>query len=838
MTTRTATTRKRMASAALVLLTWIYAPAGIAAPGLTTRPANPDCVAPDPPQTGNGAEWEILRYGISYGNNTVLYMAQDDQNRWFTITRHGIVDVYDGNAGYAKVGTALDITDRVTLMFEGGGAEFGALSIALDPDFANNGEAYVYYTTGPEAPAGPASYFARVSRFTSTDGTTFDPNSEEILLAIPLTAEYHVGATIGFGPDGYLYAGTGEGFTASPGVPGAAQDPFDLRGKFLRIDVHGSFPYDIPPDNPFADGVSGAPEVWAMGFRNPFRWSFDSATGDLWVGDVGSNETEEVNIVVKGGNYGWGIVEGTSCWRVATCDQTGLIPPAYSYPHESGSNAIVGGIVYRGSAFPSLQGHYLFGDRYHSGLQALSDDGAGGYTAETIADQNSYDAFIEGSDGELYMIQGVRFGWLVPTAGGQPPLDPFPDKLSETGCVDPNDPTQPGPGLIPYSVNNPLWSDGAVKDRWMAIPDGETVQVDANGDFVFPNGTVLVKNFAFSGHLVETRLMMRHDDGTWAGYTYEWDDAQTDATLLDDTKTISNAWVPSWTFPSRDQCLQCHTSASGWSLGPEIAQLNSDLFYPSSGLTGNQLETLEFIGVFDAPLPDVPAALDALPSIDDLSAPVDERARAYLHSNCSICHRPGGPGQGPEDFRYYIPGQSIGAYDVEPTQGDFGIADARLIYPGDPSKSILHYRIGTLGTGRMPPLASIVVHQEAVDLIGEWIASGQGFGFPDTDGDGFADNVDPDIDGDGMPNDWETANMFDPLDPTDANIDSDGDGVINVVEFQDGTDPHDPDDFGSPSVPTASWPWLFAALFGAFVFQVFARVPPEAARVRREGPPS
>jgi len=824
MLSRIVEMRMLAASAVLALLALLSAPAALAAPGLTQRPANPDCVAPDPPASGTGAEWQLIKYGINYGNNTVLDAAQDDDNRWFMLVRHGIVDIYDGDANYDKIGTALDITDRVTIDYEGAPAEFGALGIALDPDFANNGRIYLYYTNYTAA---TDSYAARLSRFTSVDdGVTFDPSTEEILISIPLSAQYHVGATLRFGPDGYLYIAVGEGFTATPGVAGSAQDPFDLKGKFLRIDVDGTAPYEIPPDNPFADGVAGAPEVWALGFRNPFRWNFDSATGDIWMGDVGSNETEEVNIVVKGANYGWGIVEGTSCWRVPTCDQTGLTPPTYSYPHAPGSNAIVGGFVYHGSAFPTLDGHYFFGDRYHSGLQVLSDDGMGGYVAETIATFNGYDTFVEALDGEIYAVRGVALWKLIPTPGGGPPLDDFPDLLSETGCVDPADPTQPGSGLIPYSVNMALWSDGAVKTRWMAIPDGETVQLDSNGDFLFPPGTVLVKNFEFSDHLVETRLLMRHDDGTWAGYTYEWNDLQTEATLLEGAKTISNQWVSSWTFPSRDQCSQCHTTVAEDALGPEIAQLNSDLFYPSSGLTGNQLETLESIGVFDTSLPDVPAALDALPAISDTLVPIDERARAYLHANCAMCHQPGGPGQGPEDFRYWIDGPSMGAYDVVPTQNDFGIPDARLIYPGDPTRSILAHRIGTLAIGRMPPLATEVVDQAGLALISNWILSGQGFGFPDTDGDGFADNVDLDIDGDGMNNDWEVTYGLDPLDRTDAAIDTDGDGLTNVEEFQNGTDPTDPDNSEPPDppfVPTAPWPLVLLAVFGVSAYFVFAR---------------
>jgi uncharacterized repeat protein (TIGR03806 family) len=805
--------------ASILVLGLLLTTSVTAAPGLGTRPTNPNCLAPDPPADGSGVAYELLRYGINYGNNTVMHMAQDDQNRWFTIARHGLIDLYDGNAGYAPLGTALDITDRVTTQFQGGVAEFGALSVALDPSFSTNGRLYVFYTTGPEAPAGPATYFSRISRFTTIDGNTFDPAGEEILIQIPLVDRYHVGATIGFGPDGYLYVGTGDGFQAQPGQPGAAQDPFDLKGKFLRIDVSGASGYTIPPTNRFADGVSGAPEVFALGFRNPFRWNFDSATGDLWMGDVGSNETEEVNVVVSGGNYGWPIVEGTSCWRVSSCDPTGFIPPAWSYPHEPGSNAVVGGFVYRGTAFPTLQGRYVFGDRYHSGLQVLTEVSPGVFENDTIFSVNGFDSFIEGDDGEIYAVQGVKFGRFIPSGNGVPPVDEFPKALSETGCVDATDPTQPGPGLIPYSVNMPLWSDGADKDRWMALPDGATVEVDANGDFVFPIGSVLVKNFSFSGHLVETRLMMRHADGSWAGYTYEWDDAQTDAVLLTESKTISNAWVSNWTFPGRDQCLQCHTDVAGRTLGTEIAQLNGDLVYPSSGLNGNQLETLEHVGVLAAPLSNPPALLPALPTRDDESASIDERARAYLHANCAMCHQPGGPGQGPEDFRYWIDGPSIGAYDVVPTQGDFGIVDARLIAPGMPSQSILAHRISTLGAERMPPLASAVVDTEAVALVNQWISSGLGFGFPDTDADGRADNVDIDIDGDGLVNDWETANGLDPLDARDALLDPDGDGFDNLQEFLAQTDPNDPLDVPViVAVPSARWYWVLAFVAGASIY--------------------
>jgi mono/diheme cytochrome c family protein len=183
--------------------------------------------------------------------------------------------------------------------------------------------------------------------------------------------------------------------------------------------------------------------------------------------------------------------------------------------------------------------------------------------------------------------------------------------------------------------------------------------------------------------------MVRHDDGQWAGYSFEWNDAGTDAVLVAPEGKQKQIGTQTWTYPSRSQCLSCHTGAAGRTLGLEVAQLNGNLLYPTTGRTGNQLETLEFIGMFDAPLPDAPVNLDALPHINDTRATLEDRSRAYLHANCAMCHRPNGPGQGPEDFRYWLPTSQIGALNEVPTQGNLGVAGARLIDPGSPDTSVM-----------------------------------------------------------------------------------------------------------------------------------------------------
>ena len=229
----------------------------------------------------------------------------------------------------------------------------------------------------------------------------------------------------------------------------------------------------------------------------------------------------------------------------------------------------------------------------------------------------------------------------VITAGA---VDTIPTDLADTGCVDPLDPKQPASGLVPYGIQAPFWSDGAVKDRHLAIPDGTTIDVgplvgNAGGDFTFPNGTVILKNFRLNNQLIETRLLMRHPDGIWAGYTYEWNDAQTAATRVVGGKTRS-VQGQTWIYPSEGACLQCHTAAAGFALGPEIPQLNGPLLYPTTGRTANQLDTLAGVGLLSAPLPAPSASLPALVDPTDTNAPLGDRARAWLHTNCSQCHRP------------------------------------------------------------------------------------------------------------------------------------------------------------------------------------------------------
>jgi uncharacterized repeat protein (TIGR03806 family) len=274
--------------------------------------------------------------------------------------------------------------------------------------------------------------------------------------------------------------------------------------------------------------------------------------------------------------------------------------------------------------------------------------------------------------------------------------------------------------MLPYSVNVALWSDGADKERFLAIPDGTTMEVGADGHLTLPVGAVLMKTFRVAGEPVETRLLMRHPDGSWGGYAYAWNALGDDALLLEGSLRVETG-AGTWLIPSRGHCMQCHTAAAGRSLGTEIAQLNRDHVY--GGRTrANQLRTLSHIGVLAGDGFDDPSALPAYLGTSADGA-IGDRARHYLHANCAHCHRPGGPGRGDIDLRAATPLAGMGICDSEPGLGDLGVADARLLAPGAPERSVLLARMRARGVFRMPPVGSEVVDETAVDAVAGWIAS-------------------------------------------------------------------------------------------------------------------
>ncbi len=353
--------------------------------------------------------------GVDLSAPTALAQAPGDPSRWFALEQRGVVTVFDNDTATATGSTFLNISGRVQ-----SGGERGLLGIAFHPDFATNGEVFLSYTA-------TGQLTSVISRFRSIDGNlTLDPASEEPLLYVIQLQSNHNGGDIHFGPDGFLYAGFGDG--GGGGDPGNnGQNTMSLLGAMLRIDVDVASGYAIPatiPPNPFdgnaqcvqGSGAAACPEIFAWGFRNPWRFSFDSATGDLWVGDVGQGAWEEIDRVSIGENYGWNTREGAHCYPPGSaCDATGLTDPITEYDRSDGQS-ITGGYVYRGMEYPDLIGYYVFGDFVSGRIWAVAADSPIGTTAIELADTgHSIAAFAEGVDGELYVVDyGGSIHQLVP----------------------------------------------------------------------------------------------------------------------------------------------------------------------------------------------------------------------------------------------------------------------------------------------------------------------------------------------------------------------------------------------------------------------------------------
>jgi uncharacterized repeat protein (TIGR03806 family) len=702
--------------------------------GLDTRPSNTTCVAKPPPPLDTNVKLQRMWTGVTFNQPLYMTQAPGDDGTWYVLEKAGS----GGTPNLAKIrAVPVDATGNAQVrdfaaITVNPSSEGGLLGMAFHPDWPGKREVYVSFTRNVDTSKGdpapvcttalPAVMTSVIARYTSSNGMSLDSPADEIL-RVGQPFGNHKGGNIQFGRDRMLYYGLGDGGDSNDRC-GSAQNLASPLGKLLRIDIDApAGMYKIPADNPFAGSTTARKEIWAYGLRNPWRWSFDRASDELWLGDVGQGAFEEIDRIVKGGNYGWNPCEGFHRRgnTTALCNVAGLTDPVVEHGRSEAAS-ITGGYVYHGTAMPSLVGTYIYGDFITGNVWALTFNANNRATPRLILPGVSgLASFAQGNDGELYTIQlsnGI-ISKLVPS--GPPPADTFPKLLSATGCVDAADATKPAAGLIPYEVNSPLWSDGAEKQRYLGLPDGKTIAINADGDWDLPIGSVAMKTFSVGGKLLETRLFMRHDDGTWAGYTYEWNDDGKDATLLSGSKLKALGDTAAWAYPSRSQCIQCHSIAAGSTLGFDTAQLNRDAVYASTNRKANQLATLDHIGMFSAPLAQAP---EAAPKLSDPagSDPVEARARSYLHANCSHCHRPMGGAQGMIDLRYTQSLRDTATCDAGNTAGPVNGA-AKIILPGSPPQSILSARLHATDSKRMPPVAVSITDEVGAKAIDDWITS-------------------------------------------------------------------------------------------------------------------
>ena len=379
--------------------------AGCGSPTATQLPGTAPVSAP----AGPALETLRLELALHSGEGWLespTNFVQAENDRILVTDQEGVIWVFeeeDLGAEHVFVPEPLDIRGRVSSR----GWEEGLLGLALSPN--NERHLYLYYSA-----ANPRR--SVVSRFNYNRAVA--PDSELVILEVEQPYANHNGGQIAFGPDGYLYIGLGDG--GSAGDPqGNGQDTSTLLGTILRIDVSEATteqPYVIPPDNPFADGRNGSPEIWAYGLRNPWRFSFDRETGELWAGDVGQNRWEEIDIIERGGNYGWNAMEGNHCFRPQTgCESEDFIPPVWEYPLEDDACSVIGGYVYRGVAIPWLTGVYVYGDFCTSQVFGLRYADGEVVEHKLLADTGLRIAsFGQDNDGELYVLsQGEGIYRLV-----------------------------------------------------------------------------------------------------------------------------------------------------------------------------------------------------------------------------------------------------------------------------------------------------------------------------------------------------------------------------------------------------------------------------------------
>jgi len=629
------------------------------------------------------------------------------------------------DASSSETETLLEVTNRLVY------------GLTFHPGYKTNGSLFVF----SNGPTGNDLRTNRISRFVVSRQTPHrcDPESERII--IEWKSAGHDGGDLAFGHDGMLYITAGDG-TSDSDTWVSGQDVDNLLGSVLRIDVDrpkDGQPYSIPSDNPFVRLPGARGEIWAIGLRNPWRMTCDPKTGHIWVGNNGQDLWETAHFVRRGDNYGWSVYEGSHPFYLNR--QRGpapIVKPTIEH-HHSEFRSLTGGVVYYGDKLPELNGVYVYGDYSTGKIWGARHNGEQLTWHRELADTALQIAgFGLGHHGNLYIADiGAGIFRLVPAPKDRP-VTKFPERLSETGLFTSAKDHQTDPALIPYSVNAPGWVDGAHAERFIALPDETKISYKDSGGWDFPDGVVLVQTLSLelesgqrmSAQRIETRILLRQQ-GEWVGYSYRWNNEQTDALLVglkgaETTLNVKDAAAPggmrqqSWRFPSRADCMVCHSRAANYVLGLTDLQMNKDHDYAVT--RANQLRTLEHIGLFSNALPKNRESRPKLANPYDAAADLEARARSYLHANCSVCHVEAGGGNARMELGFGRDRTKMDLIGARPQHDTFGIDNAMLVAPGDSERSVLLQRISRRGPGQMPPLMTASVDKQAVQLFRDWIS--------------------------------------------------------------------------------------------------------------------
>jgi len=693
---------------------------------------------------------------LTFSRPVGLVTPPGETNRIFVLEQAGRISVITNLAAPNRT-VFLDITDRV--LYDS--SEEGLLALAFHPGYATNRYFYVWYSArSPSAD--------RLSRFEThpTNAASGLAGTEEILINQMDGAPNHNGGQLLFGTDGYLYLSLGdEGHSVF--MENFQRIDRDFFSGIIRIDVDNrpgslapnphpantnnaqrAFNYAIPADNPFVgatnfNGLTVNPanvrtEFWAIGLRNPWRMSFDRVTGLLYCADVGQSDREEVNVINRGANYGWPYREGFLVYGGFGAPPPGFnpTPPIVDYRHGSGTNqgnSVTGGFVYRGTRYSDLYGAYIFADYVSGNIWTLNSDTNSAPNTPVmtrITTRTGISSFAEDPSNGDVLLTGHYDNRILRLVRSSPSGQSFPPTLLDTGAFSNLVDLTANPGIVPYEINVPFWSDHARKTRWFSVPNtNSTIGFDVLGNWSSPTGTVWIKHFDLeltngvtaSARRLETRFLVRNESGVY-GVTYRWN-SDTNAALvpedgLDESFVVSDSGITrtqTWHYPARGECLRCHTPHAGFALGFNTRQLNRD-----NGIE-DQLSALGHAGYFDTPVPE-PQTLPALAHATNESISLETRVRSYLDANCVHCHQPGGTAQGLWDARFDTPLPNAGILDGL-LLDDLGDPNNRVIRPGSLSHSIIYTRVANFGAGHMPPLGTSELNREAIALLSRWITN-------------------------------------------------------------------------------------------------------------------
>ena len=722
---------------------------------VVARAAIPVAFPSTPPVNGYGVEDAFPPGFLTAPDRITSFATRDGRAGMFLVSKHGKVYVVTNTLAPTKT-VFLDNTAR-----QWTAGESGLHGLAFHPHWSAN---RYLFTFGGETNAGVGTHHNRLVRWQTDPANPYRvlPESRTVLIELIRTNPVHQGGDLHFGPDGYLYVPIGDEVVFTAASSSSQHIDRGLSGGILRIDVDGRpgsltpnrgagvvGSYRVPPDNPWvgATRFQGAivdpsrvrTEFWAVGFRNPHRMSFIPGTSEMLVGDVGNARWEEINRVGRGGNFGWVFmeaIEATTFLGGGASIPTNFIAPLWSYPHVSAApagadasfvgNCVIGGFVYEGSNYPQITGKYLAGDFVAGHIWAIGWSPR--LQIERIAGLSpGPTAFgLDPATGEILIATAAGVFKLI-----QVPNAVLPPTLSSTGFFRDLTSLSPAPGVHPYAVANPFWSDHARKTRWFRMPLGTRIARDAQDRWSVPVGTVFVKHFDLPMvrnlppeldlmEPLETRFIVTTTRGNY-GLTYRWRTDRTDADLVADRGADGDFTVSDggdsevvsqrWHFPSRAECSVCHNAVAGWQLGVSTRQWN----------VGTQLLDLSAKGVF-APAFTSRMGLPALSAATDESATLEHRFRSYLDVNCSSCHQPGGTGQGDWDAQFTTPlarSGILGGGVVE----SFGIPGAQVIHPGNPDASMILRRISNMGDFHMPPLGTSELNADGIDLVSRYIKS-------------------------------------------------------------------------------------------------------------------